>query len=209
MGHLIYGVGCNDLKGVVKSNTHPRKVWGSMLTRCYCEKYHKKYPSYVSVEVCKEWHIFSNFYDWYTKQKLTETKNITLDKDFLSEDRKVYSPKTCAFVPNYVNTLFSRCGQYYRHNLKCMLGVTSTGYSFEVYAYNKNDKKRKYMGAYKEELDAHRVWQECKIHQITDCIDEYRKTNLHNQRVEDRLLVIRDVVKSDYSRMKETKFIDP
>ena len=78
-----------------------------MLRRCYDEKLHKKYPTYIDCKVCEEWLNFQNFAKWYYNNYYEiENEKICLDKDILHKGNKIYSPDNCVFVPNNINVLF-------------------------------------------------------------------------------------------------------
>lgn len=73
------------------------------------EKYHIKYPTYIGCEVNKYWHNFQNFGDWFKENwKPYMDSSWCLDKDILVKGNKVYSPETCCFVPNEINSLFTK-----------------------------------------------------------------------------------------------------
>ena len=81
-------------------------AWNSMIDRCYNEKYQEKRPSYKSCSVTKEWHNFQNFAKWYNKNYMSGWH---LDKDILIKGNKIYSPKTCCFVPAEINSFVLKC----------------------------------------------------------------------------------------------------
>jgi len=111
---IVYGVGINDsnyvtqVKGVDgKLNSCPfYSRWRDMLKRCYSEKYHKSRPSYVGCSVCDEWLYFMTFRKWMIEQ---DWEGMALDKDFLVQGNKVYSPDTCVFMPQQLNSLLVDC----------------------------------------------------------------------------------------------------
>lgn len=76
--------------------------WRSMLLRCYSGRY----SAYEQVTVCKEWHNFQNFAEWANNNGIGKGKN--LDKDLLVKGSKVYSPETCTYLPQNVNTFIKR-----------------------------------------------------------------------------------------------------
>lgn len=82
-----------------------RSVWRSMLSRCY-DVSSRGYPNYgaMGVTVCKEWHVYENFYDWFKDNYI---KGFSLDKDIAVEGNKEYSPTCCSFVPLSINSLFA------------------------------------------------------------------------------------------------------
>ena len=83
------------------------KMWENMKQRCYSEKYQQKYPTYKNVTMCKEWESYDNFKKWFDDNYNAETmRDFVLDKDILSENNKIYSPETCCFVPQSINSLF-------------------------------------------------------------------------------------------------------
>lgn len=90
-------------------DTKVYKAWSSMLQRCHDEKLHKKHPTYIGCEVCKEWHNFQNFAKWYYENYYEiEGERVNLDKDILVKGNKIYSAETCAFVPQTINKLFTK-----------------------------------------------------------------------------------------------------
>jgi hypothetical protein len=103
MNKLICGVGLSDSKAskngkVLKSY----KLWGNTLTRCYCDKYQERQPTYKSCSVAEVWHKYSNFKKWFS---LHYRENYQLDKDLLKPDNKIYSPLSCVYIPQEINKL--------------------------------------------------------------------------------------------------------
>lgn len=82
-------------------------TWKSMLERAYSPILHEKYPTYKNVTVCEEWHNFQIFAKW---MEVNYVEGWELDKDLISGDNKLYSPKTANFIPKAVNN-FLRKGQ--------------------------------------------------------------------------------------------------
>lgn len=104
---LVYWIGVNDADYVVEPIINGRRVrcpaymsWMRMLTRCYSEKYHHRYPTYIGVKVCDEWLSFMAFRKWWVENHVDGWQ---LDKDLLSDNR-IYSPEACIFVPNWLNS---------------------------------------------------------------------------------------------------------
>lgn len=101
-------------------------AWIHLLRRCY-DAYFINYrsPSYKDCIVCDEWLNYQNFAQWY-EENYYEINNerMCLDKDILYKNNKIYSPRTCIFVPNRINVLFTKSdsirgeypiGTHYRH----------------------------------------------------------------------------------------------
>jgi hypothetical protein len=108
-------------------NTKKYDTWSNMLHRVYNKDIRKKLPSYEDCQVCKEWHNFQNFGNWFDENYyiIGASDNMALDKDILVKNNKKYSPDTCVFVPKSINSLFTRressrgdtpIGVYYRED---------------------------------------------------------------------------------------------
>lgn len=104
--------------GFLGDGKHPTKInnvrlykyacWHDMLLRCYGKEQKHNHKSYYGlVEVCKEWHNYQKFAEWYDNNfyDLGEGR-MHLDKDILYPGNNLYSPKTCIFVPQRINELF-------------------------------------------------------------------------------------------------------
>ena len=86
------------------------KIWYNMFLRCYDEKVQEKQPSYKRCFVDEQWHNFQNFAEWFDKNYNPEImEGWHLDKDILVKGNKIYSPETCCFVPQEINTLIISC----------------------------------------------------------------------------------------------------
>ena len=148
--------------------------WRKMLIRCFDNKYKEKEPTYKNVTCCNRWLCFANFledfeilkqeYNWNVDEKLQ------LDKDILYKGNKLYSLENCVLVPQWINTLFTKCdasrGQYpvgvsynkrakkYQANCRINGKLTSLGY------YNTIEEA---FNAYKQtkEQEIKRVANEC------------------------------------------------
>lgn len=106
----ILGVGFFG-EGDYSSKTHPLayQKWRNMLTRCYCEKYQSKNPSYKDCSVASEWHNFQNFAKWFESQGNKLIKGIELDKDIKVDGNRVYSGDTCLLVTRAENNEKASC----------------------------------------------------------------------------------------------------
>lgn len=106
----VYGVGYLG-EGYYKATINKKKTiqyraWSSMLQRCYDEKLHIKRPRYKGCKVVEEWHNFQVFAKWFDDNYYEiEGQTMCLDKDILNKGNKIYSPETCVFVPQNINTI--------------------------------------------------------------------------------------------------------
>lgn len=156
MAGLIYGVGINDadyavkpwVDGVRKCCPFYRK-WYNMLKRCYSPVYHKKQPTYVGCSVAPVWHRFSAFREWMDTQ---DWQGKELDKDLLGNG-KVYSPGTCVFVSQALNT-FMTDNKAIRGD--CPIGVSRLRFRFQSSINIKG--RQTFLGLFDTEEEAHSAW---------------------------------------------------
>lgn len=160
---LVQGVGVNDANYHVVRKENGRivwtcpyyAVWKGMLVRCYSDKYKKRQPTYQNVTVCQEWHSFMCFRSWMVEQ---DWKGRELDKDILFQGNKVYSPKTCVFVDNVINSFFidrtASQGEW-------PLGVNLLEKikKFSSRCNNPFTKKREHLGYFTCPQQAHLAWK--------------------------------------------------
>lgn len=98
-----YTVNRKDENGNLKQSF---KIWEGMIARCY-SKYVR--DNYKNCKVCEEWLCYDNFEKWYDENYYSlPNEVVSLDKDLLQCDNniKIYSPNTCIFVPQRLNSLF-------------------------------------------------------------------------------------------------------
>lgn len=177
-----YGVGyLGEGKYKVLENGKPTKcyqIWRSMLQRCYDHKYHKKALTYINCEVCEEWLDYQNFAKWYYNNYYEiGSQKMCLDKDILCKGNKVYSPETCIFVPERINTLFIKCdksrgeypiGVYYKKQTGKFVARCN------IYDLKENKSKLKHLGLYNTHEEAFEVYKEFKEEYIKEVADYYK-----------------------------------
>ena len=106
-----FGVGVNDADYAVQPRVNGVKLrdpayqaWSSMLQRAYDPKLHAAYPTYSGVTVCKEWHSFSAFRNWWLNSYREDWQ---CDKDLLVVGNREYSPDSCIYVPLWLNSFLN------------------------------------------------------------------------------------------------------
>ena len=124
-GKGFIGSGVPSVNGIRQKSY---SAWKDMLTRCYKTFEGKFNQTYREAYVCEEWLDLGNFQKWYDENYYEiEDEMMCLDKDILVKGNKMYSPKTCIFVPKGINSLFVNCkdkrgdlplGVYYNNNGK-------------------------------------------------------------------------------------------
>ena len=111
----VHGAGCFGIGKYkafttsTKKSTKQYKTWIGMLERCYSEKCHKKFPSYIDCTVCKEWLNYQNFAAWFDGHYIN---GFELDKDIISDGNKVYCPEFCKFVSKKDNIIKASAKTY-------------------------------------------------------------------------------------------------
>jgi hypothetical protein len=141
-----------------------------MHRRCYDPKYHEKHPTYKNCKVCKEWNDYQEFAEWYYSHYYElENEIMNLDKDILKKGNKIYSPKTCVFVPQRINSLFVKSNKI-RGELP--IGVTKHGNKFR--AMLNKDNKLIHLGLYDTVEEAFHAYKHAKEQYIKEVAEEYK-----------------------------------
>lgn len=153
-------------------------IWRSVLGRCYYDKKRINIPTYKDCKVCDEWLYYKNFKEWYDENYYEiEGQKMTLDKDILVKGNKIYSPKTCVFVPEVINLLFTKNNKN-RGDLP--IGVDwfkrDNMYRAQYRFYDKNKKisKSKHIGLYNTPEDAFNAYKIAKEENIKQVADSYK-----------------------------------
>ena len=174
MNKLVYGVGVNDLDYRVQvyeyvTDNEGRRVrkpvfrckyyetWTSMLKRCYSKKYLESNPSYNGTSVCSDWLSATTFRKWMEQQ---DWNGKCLDKDIIVPRSKLYSPETCAFVPQATNSFVARDASRGEYPVGAYL-CKRTG---KYYAQCRNHftGKHESLGYYSTPEEAHEAWRKRK-----------------------------------------------
>lgn len=179
----VCGVGINDVLDGQREKAY--KHWQNMLLRCYNEKWRSKWPSYAECTVCEDWLTYSNFRKWFNDNYIN---GYQLDKDVLCKGSKIYSPNTCCFIPQRINSLLinhkAKRGKY-------PIGVTKYGRRY--CAMISKNKEHFHIGVYdtaQEAFVAYKREKECYIKEVaTEYYNEGKITEnvylaLMNWRVE-------------------------
>lgn len=174
----VYGrgyVGIGDYLPYVDGKiTSAYTCWQNMMKRAYSVAFKDKQKSYEGVTVCDEWHNFQVFAKFYEENYYElENDRVELDKDLLVKDNKVYSPSTCVFIPQRLNTLLT--------GNRVNKGVYPVGVN-----YHKATKKfaaqcrigigsPKYLGLFNTPMEAFAVYKEFKESIVKEISEQYEK----------------------------------
>lgn len=164
--HLsVFGVGYFGVKNKTYNSIIEKKIysiWHSMISRCY-NLHDVDYKSvYKYATVCKKWHNFQNFIEWYIDNY---KEDYHLDKDILFKGNKIYSPETCCFVPSHINVLFTK-----RSKLR---GIYPIGVSKD-YDKFKATLKKKNLGRYDTPEEAFQAYKTAKEAYIKEVADKWK-----------------------------------
>lgn len=167
----MYGVGINDADYVTQPSDKLQRCpifdrWHSMIRRCYSENSLARHPRYEMVTVCQEWRTFSNFKSWMEMQ---DWEGLALDKDILG-DGNLYSPETCRFIPQEVNSFFAESTQSDTPGVRLKF---KDGRKKPYIAQAMVDGVKKHLGVFSDTLKAHRAWQDAKLSGLDRLILEY------------------------------------
>lgn len=169
LGHEIT-VDCNG------NQLQSYKTWVAMIKRCYSEKYQERQPTYKDCSVCDEWLNYSNFKHWFNENYyMIPNKTMALDKDILHKGNKIYSSKTCVFVPQEINSLFVKNDI---NRGKMPIGIyydDSKNYTKKYKVSINNKNKRIYLGYFLTLQEAFNVYKSFKEQYIKQVADDYKE----------------------------------
>lgn len=167
-------IGIGDYKVWENDKMTPEySTWRRMLERCYSPIEQKRSPTYKGCVVAEEWHNFQNFAKWYTDNYYeVKLDTMNLDKDILVKGNKLYSPKTCVFVPKRINGLFLKStarrgslpiGVYY------VKDKNRYGSKFNI-----GNRKAKFLGYFQSPEVAFNEYKFHKENYIKELAEEYK-----------------------------------
>lgn len=148
--------------------TRAHQLWEAIKSRCN-DNVKSRNSSYKDVSI--EFKDLQEFAEWCQTQngymnKDDKGRYWSIDKDILVPFSKVYSAKTCCFVPLRVNTAFTYRSQ---DRGPLPLGVTTDygrGNCEILYRAYCCIGKQKPIGRMKTASEVHKLWQETKIKEI-------------------------------------------
>jgi hypothetical protein len=161
-----YGVAKLDIPNAAKKFPSCYNAWRSLLKRTVENKLKHKWVTYSDCTICDEWLTFSVFLEWFNKQIYFDSWQ--LDKDILAKGNKIYSPETCAFVPQEINSLFS----YKTKESSLPVGVTVSKKRFASAIHKQG--KRYYLGNFKTPEEAFQAYKVAKEAWIKEVADKWR-----------------------------------
>lgn len=184
--------------------TRASVLWGSIVSRTNPNSSAQRDRAWYRGCV-NRFEDFQDFASWANSQKgyLEKEKNgkfWQIDKDICLPFNQDYSKEACAFVPNELNCLLTYSTKSRGHT---MLGVHYSTRDECYVAQASEEGTRKWLGAYSDEISAHRAWQDYKIKRLRDKSIEYK--GLVDPRVSQGLILHADIILEDKLNNRETK----
>ena len=186
----VYGVGyLGEGKYKASENgkhTRAYKTWNHMLERCYSDKFHEKQPTYKDCEASEEFYNFQVFAEWFNDNFYQiEGEIMCLDKDILVKDNKIYSPDTCIFVPQTINSLFVKCDKSRGESVIGTSPLENGKYQVSCNMINPETRKFKseYLGRYdtqEKAFEIYKYYKEKNIKQVADYYKDLIPEKLYN-----------------------------
>lgn len=162
---LVYGVGVNDATYRTETRIDGKRVacpayvaWKSMLNRAYSNKCHANRPTYSGVKVCDEWRSLMSFRCWFIESQVDDWH---IDKDLLYGDG-IYSPATCIFVPQWLNSFTTDSGAS-RGEYPIGVHLLKCAGRFQAHCSNPMSKKREHLGLFDTPEEGHLAWRNRKL----------------------------------------------
>lgn len=173
--------------------TDEYEIYHSMLQRCYDPKLHERHSTYKDCTVEEYLLNFQHMGEWIEENYYEVPGEVMcLDKDILYKGNKVYSRETCIFVPERINTLFTK-----RDNDRgdCPVGVElRPSGNYRARCHNAYGKLI-HLGTYSTKEEAFNAYKKYKEKVIKEVIDSYEgripepyysklRTAMYNYKVE-------------------------
>lgn len=156
-----------------KRSTKAYDAWTRMFDRCYSDKYHKKFPTYIGCEVCEEWWNFQNFAKWfYDNYYEINNTSMEVDKDWYVVENKIYCPENCCIAPSIINTCLLTHDKI--KNFDMPIGVSWHKNGSYVVACSTYGKK-KTIGYYHNVEEAEQAYWKFKINYVEQLAEDYKE----------------------------------
>ena len=162
----LCGVGVNDVDYATQPRVNGVKLcdtayiaWFAMMQRGYDPKYHVMHPTYSDVTVCKEWHSFRAFREWWLNNY---REGFSLDKDLLVISNREYSPWSCLYIPQWLNKFTTDSGAA-RGEFPIGVCLDKRSGKYQSYCNNPITGKRHSLGYFTTPEAAHDAWLQYKL----------------------------------------------
>lgn len=178
----VYGVAINDASYITQSRTGSCPIyrrWRHVLRRVL----DPNEPSFGRSKICDQWLKYSAFEKWMREQ---HWQGLELDKDILGDGSRIYSPETCAFVPQYLNQIINCIKP--KSEGSCLIGTRKNRRGLFEAKCNIGNSQSIGLGTHETEYLAHRAWQSEKVRQIEIAVDRYAREPFFRSDVAEALM---------------------
>lgn len=151
-------------------------LWSDMLNRCYNTRLDRRRDaSYADCYVAEEWHNFQNFIKWYDENIVLYKTNepITLDKDLLYKNNKIYSKFSCLLLPERIN-IFLTTSKCARGNFPIGVFFENDSQKYKAQCCDPFDRYGRNIGRFNNPNDAFIKYKEIKEKYAKDLADFYK-----------------------------------
>lgn len=151
--------------------------WRAMIERVNI-KDNKFHRTYADVTIWDDWYNYQNFAEWAESNYYTiNNYKMELDKDILVKGNRIYSPDTCVFVPDIINSLLIKADKA-RGDFP--IGVYWHGRDEEYraqcsYITDYGQRKNKWLGGYDNPQDAFEAYKIYKEEYIKKLANKFKK----------------------------------
>lgn len=187
----------------IQFHTKASRPYDSMMARCSdVGSYKKQFATYNTAST--EFESFQHFAGWCQTQNgyfgHDGSKSWCLDKDVLVHGNKTYSPETCVFIPEFINTLFVN-----KKVTSLPFGVTKHLNKYR--ARCSTTFGRINLGCFYTPEEAHKAWQKAKAEHILTVSEVYLKLPESDIHVYTALVSRHNLLMTDILSGKETLII--
>ena len=149
------------------------RTWMHRLRSCYDKEVWKEFPNYEYCFFNEDMLDFQKFGEWFDDNYYeVEGETMHLDKDILVKGNKEYAPDKMIFVPERINTLFTKSDAI---RGKYPIGVSYNKASGKYIAKCSIGKDGyKFLGYYNTSHEAFLAYKEFKEAYIKQVADEYK-----------------------------------
>lgn len=178
----IHGIAINDASYITQKRSGSCPIyrrWRHVLRRVL----DPNEPSFGRSKICDEWLRYSAFESWMRQQ---QWEGLELDKDILGDGSRIYSPQTCAFVPQYLNQIINCIKP--KTEGSCLIGTRKNKRGFFEAKCNIGNSKSVGLGTHVTEPLAHRAWQTEKVRQLEIAVHRYAGETLFRSDVAEALM---------------------
>jgi len=171
---LIHGCFINDFPDTIVDPKTGRAHWTYRKWQAIIDRWSKGLA-----DVSEDWYSYTNFRRWLLEKfeiygEYVEGK-WAIDKDYLSDEgHKLYSPDTCVFIPEGLNSIRLLGVKYAcKNDLPHGVWYDKSTQKYRAQYHHKLTKKLVKRGGKKTALESHQQWQHATSDKLLYAIQKY------------------------------------